>query len=86
MSNPRIDHRLEVISLAQIIDDKRTNNKPLYAIDVNKWGVSAPFSDPENLTMYRETLTELIEDTFFDEDAEQEPHYPNASYESIHDY
>ncbi|HHX78539.1 MAG TPA: hypothetical protein GX695_02165 [Acholeplasmataceae bacterium] len=59
----------------------------MYAIDVSIWGISKPFSDPENDTFYRKTLFELANDTFINEGSEMDyRHYQNAPYESIFDY
>ncbi len=82
-----LNHRTEVAKLAQVVTNKSTYGKPMYAIDVNRWGVSAPFSDPENSTIYRSNLAELAYDTFVSEDEEMDhTHYPNSAYESIFDY
>ena len=87
MNNALLNHRTEVLKLAEIITNRQTQNKPMYAIDVNRWGISEPFSDCENSTIYRDSIFELANDTFIDEDEEiNEPHYANAPYESIHDY
>lgn len=82
-----LNHRTEVAELAQLVTNRNTYGKPMYAIDVNRWGISEPFSDPENSTIYRSTLAELANDTFVSEDEEMDhTHYPNAAYESIFDY
>lgn len=82
-----LNHRTEVAKLAQIVTNRNTYGKPMYALDINRWGISEPFSDPENSTIYRSTLAELANDTFVSEDEEIDyTHYPNASYESIFDY
>jgi hypothetical protein len=87
MNNARLNHRAEVLKLAEIISNRQTQNKPMYAIDLNRWGISEPFSDCENSTIYRDSIFELANDTFIGEDEEMnEPHYENAQYESIHDY
>ena len=87
MTHALLNHRVEVAKLAQIISNNTTQNKPCYAIDLNRWGISEPFSDCENQTMYRDTLFELSKDTFIDEDEEiNEAHYPNTPYGSIWDY
>lgn len=79
-----LNHRTEVAKLAQVVN---TYGKPMYAIDVNRWGVSEPFSYPENSTIYRSNLAELAYDTFVSEDEEMDhTHYPNSAYESIFDY
>ena len=85
MNNERLNHRAKVLQLASIVNDKRTYNRPMFAIDVNNWGVSEPFTDCENSTIYRTNIFELANDTFIDEDT-SEPHYASASYGSIHDY
>ena len=82
-----LNHRTEVAKLAQIVTNSNTYEKPMYAIDVNRWGISEPFSDPENSTIYRSNLAELANDTFVSEDQEMDhTNYPNAAYESIFDY
>ena len=83
----RLNHKIEVTKLAQVVINKNTYGKPMYAVDVNRWGVSEPFSDPENSTIYRSTLLELVNDTFVSEGEEMDhTHYPNAQYGSIWDY
>ena len=62
-----LNHRREVAQLAQLVTNRQTYGKPMYAIDVNRWGISEPFSDPENITIYRSTLYELANDTFVSE-------------------
>ena len=80
-----LNHRSEVAKLAHEVTNR--NGKTIYAIDVNRWGISEPFSDPENNTLYRETLFELANDTFVSEEDEMDyRHYPNAPYRSIFDY
>ena len=80
-----LNHRTEVAKLAKIVTNRY--EKPMYAIDVNRWGISEPFSDPENSTIYRSTLVELAKDTFVSEDEGMDhTHYPNAAYQSIFDY
>ena len=82
-----LNHRTEVAKLAQIVTNRNTYGKPMYAIDVNRWGISEPFSDPENSTIYRSNLAELANDTFVGEEEETDyRHYPNAPYRSIFDY
>ena len=82
-----LNHRTEVAKLAQVVNNRNTHGKPMYAIDVNRWGVSEPFSDPENSTICRSSIAELAYDTFVSEDEEMDhTHYPNAAYESIFDY
>ena len=82
-----LNHRREVAQLAQLVTNRQTYGKPMYAIDVNRWGISEPFSDPENSTIYRSNLDELANDTFVCEDEEMDhTHYPSAAYESIFDY
>lgn len=82
-----LNHRTEVSKLAQLVTNRNTYGKPMYAIDVNRWGISEPFSDPESSTIYRSTLAELANDTFVSEDKEMDhTHYPKAAYESIFDY
>ena len=82
-----LNHRTEVAKLAQIVTNRNTNGKPMHAIDVSRWGISEPFSDPENDTFYRGTLFELANDTFVIEEEEMDyRHYPNAPYGSIFDY
>jgi len=87
-ANDTLNHRAEVAKLSQIVNDKRTYNKPMYAIDVDKWGISEPFSDPESGTIFRSTIFELANATFINEDEDEinEPHYSNAPYGSIWDY
>ena len=87
MNQSLLNHRAEVAELSQIVTNNQTQNKPMHAIDVSRWGISEPFSDCENQTMYRDSLFELSKDSFVSENEEiNEPHYPNAPYESIHDY
>ena len=87
MNNSLLNHRTEVSKLAQIVTNRQTQNKPMYAIDINRWGISEPFSDCENHTIYRDTISELSNDTFINYDEEiNEPHYSSAPYESIWDY
>jgi len=87
MNNALLNHRTKVSELAEIITNAQTQNKPMYAIDINRWGVSEPFSDCENSTIYRDTIFELSNDTFISEDEEiAQEHYPNAPYGSIWDY
>ena len=82
-----LNHRAKVARLAQLVNNRNTYGKHMYAIDVNRWGISEPFSDPENSTIYRSSLLELSYDTFVSEDKEMDyTHYPNAAYESIFDY
>jgi len=82
-----LNHRTKVAELAQVVTNRNTYGKPMYAIDVNRWGINEPFSDPENSTIYRSNLAELAYDTFVSEDEEMDhAHYPNAAYESIFDY
>ena len=79
-----LNHRTEVAKLAQVVNNRHGT---MYAIDVNRWGVSEPFSDPENSTIYRKSIDELAYDTFVSENEEMDhTHYPNAAYESIFDY
>lgn len=82
--NTRINHRAEVSKLARI--DIRNYKKPMYAIDINRWGISEPNSDCENNTIYRATIFELSNDTFVSQEEEDHTHYPNAPYGSIWDY
>ena len=87
MINSRLNHRVKVLCFAEIITSRQTLNKPMFAIDVNRWGISSPFSDPESTTIYRNNLFELSSDTFIECDLESnEPHYANDPYASIHDY
>ena len=83
-----LNHRAEVAKLARIVTNRSTYGRPMYAIDVNRWGINEPFSDPENGTVYRNTLLELANDTFVSEEEEEMDyrHYPNAAYRSIFDY
>lgn len=87
MKNALISHREEVSKLAKIITNRQTL-KPMYAIDINRWGISEPFSDCENTTIYRSTLYELANDTFdtFSEEETDHTHYSNAPEGSIWDY
>ena len=62
-----LNHRTEVAKLAQLVSNRTTGGKPMYAIDVNYWGISEPFTDLENSTIYRSTLYELANDTFVSE-------------------
>jgi hypothetical protein len=64
MNIPLLKHAREVRKLAILVTNRSTYNRPMYAIDVNNWGISEPFSDPENDTIYRFTLRELINDTY----------------------
>jgi hypothetical protein len=87
MNHTRLNYRTEVSKLAEIITNRQTQNKPMYAIDISRWGISEPFSDCENSTIYRDTIFELSNDTFSEEhEGGNDPHYPNAPYGSIHDY
>lgn len=90
MSEEMLSHRKEVIELAQIVNNKQTYNKDMFAVDVGRWGIDAPFTDCENMIMYRDTLSELAADTFCSDEEKNEspsnPHYHNAPYESIFDY
>jgi hypothetical protein len=77
-------HKVQVDKLAKLVD---YYGKPMYAIDVNRWGISEAFSDPENHTIYRETKYQLAKDTFVGEDIDLDhTHYPEARYGSIFDY
>ena len=79
-----LKHRTEVAKLAQVVNYRNT---PMYAIDVNRWGISEPFSDAENSTIYRISLDELACDTFVSENEEiDHTHYPGAEYRSVFDY
>ncbi len=87
MNFTRLNHRAEVAKLAHVVTNRSTYGRPMYALDVNSWGINEPFSDPENDTIYRDTLFELANDTFVSEEEEMDySHYPNAPYESIFDY
>ena len=87
MNTLLLNHTIEVSKLAEIITNRQTQNKPMYAVDVSRWGVSKPFTDCEYSTIYRDSIVELANDTFIDVDDEMnEPHYANATHESIHDY
>jgi hypothetical protein len=77
------EHKKEVERLAKIVSDRY--NRPAYAVDISRWGIDEPFSDPENDTIYRDSIEQLAKDTFI-EDSISEPHYPNAPYGSIWDY
>jgi len=80
-------HKKKVADLAELLTNRQTYGKPMYAIDVNRWGINAPFSDPENSTIYRDSIEELAYDSFVGDDEEIEhTHYPNAPYQSIFDY
>jgi len=82
-----LNHRTKVASLAQVVNNRNTYGEPMYALDINRWGISEPFSDPENSTIYRSTLAEMAYDTFVSEDEELDnTHYTDAPYESIFDY
>ena len=79
-----IEHKLEVYSLAKLVE---CQGRLLYAVDINRYGVFAPFSDPENSTIYRETKHELALDTYISEEEEiDNTHYPDAPHGSIWDY
>ena len=79
-----LKHRAEVAKLAQVVNYRNTH---MYAIDVNRWGVREPFSDPESCTIYRNSLDELAAATFVSENEERDhTHYPGAAYGSIFDY
>ena len=79
-----LNHRTKVAKLAQVVNYRNT---PMYAIDVNRWGISEPFSDPENSTIYRRSIDELACDTFVGENEEiDHTHYQNAEYRSVFDY
>lgn len=84
MINSIINHRDQVAKLAQLVEIR--NGKRMLAIDVNRYGISAPFSDCENSTIYRSTIFQLSIDTILDESYENHSHYPNAPYGSIFDY
>ena len=87
MNFESFNHRAKVAKLAKLVNNRYTHGKPMYAIDVNRWGVCEPYSDPENSTIYRSTLVELAYDTFVsDEEEWDNTHYPGASYGSIFDY
>ena len=87
MNFESFNHRAKVAKLAKLVVDRNTHGKPMYAIDVNRWGISEPYSDPENSTICRSTLIELAYDTFVSDDEEMDhTHYPNAPYGSIFDY
>ena len=84
MKRALLKHRAEVAKLAQVVN---RHGETMYAIDVNRFGVSEPFSDPENSTIYRLSIDELARDTFFSENEEKDnTHYPSAEYRSIFDY
>lgn len=57
-------HSAKVSKLAKKVTNRVTYGKEMYAIDVNRWGIYEPFSDPENDTIYRLTIKELAIDTF----------------------
>jgi len=77
-------HKTEVYKLAELVE---CQGRLLYAVDINRWGISAPFSDPENSTIYRDTKYQLALDTFMSEERETDnTHYPNSPYGSIWDY
>ncbi len=79
-----LKHRAEVAKLAQVVNYRNTT---MYAIDVNRWGINEPFSDPESSTIYRGSIDELAYDTFVSEDEEMDhTHYPGAAPGSIFDY
>ena len=64
MKSELLKHREKVAKSAELIRNKSTNGVLMWAIDINSRGyISEPFSDPENLTIYRSTLSELSEDT-----------------------
>ena len=76
-------HKTKVYRLAELVEYR---GRLMYAVDINRWGISAPFSDPENSTIYRETKHQLALDTFMSEDEKDFTHYPDAPYGSIWDY
>jgi len=79
-----INHRVKVKKLSEQL---KIRGKNMLSIDVNRWGISEPFSDPENSTIHRSNLFSLSVDTFKDDDYEiNHQHYINAQYRSIHDY
>jgi hypothetical protein len=80
-----LNHRAEVAKLAKVVTN--AYKKPMYAVDINHYGISECFSDCENNTIYRSTIFELANDTFISQDQELDhTHYPNAPYGSIWDY
>ena len=80
-----LKHRTEVAKLAQVVNNR--NGETMYAIDVNRWGINEPFSDPESCTIYRFSIDKLAFDTFVSENEEMDhTHYPGAAYGSIFDY
>jgi len=76
-------HKTEVYRLAELVE---CQGRLLYAVDINRWGIFAPFSDPENSTIYRETKHELALDTYISENEQDFTHYPDAPHGSIWDY
>jgi hypothetical protein len=83
MLHERINHRAEVSNLAELMPNRSV--KMMLTVDINHWGITSPFSDPENSTIRRQNLFSLSTDTM-PEDHINEGHYPNASYGSIWDY
>ena len=83
MKRALLKHRAEVAKLAQVVNYRNTH---MYAIDVNRWGLSEPFSDPENSTIYRSSIDELAYATFSEDEKVDHTHYPGAAYRSIFDY
>lgn len=57
-------HSAKVAKLAKKVNNRVTRGKDMYAIDINRWGLYEPFSDPENDTIYRDSIEELAIDTF----------------------
>jgi len=70
MTKAFLSHKRDVLKLAELVSNNRTQNKPMYAVDLCRWGISEPFSDCENMTMYRETILELAEASFISDDDE----------------
>ena len=61
-----LNHRSKVAKLAQKVTNRQGN--PMYAIDVSRWGIFPPFSDPENATIYRKSIYMLAKDTFISQE------------------
>ena len=76
-------HKTEVYKLAELVE---YSGKLMYAVDVSRWGIFAPFSEPEYSTIYRESKYDLALATYSGEDEQDFTHYPDAPHGSIWDY
>ncbi len=62
----KINHSAKVAMLAKKITLK--NNLGFFlALDINRWGINAPYTDMENHLIYRKTISHLSNDTFYNE-------------------